>query len=192
MNVLITGGLGFIGRAIIPRFLAAGCQVRIVDNLEPTVHGRNPDLGRLTAPWSHDVDLIVDSVTRRDVVERAIRGIDAIVHLAGLTSIPGSIREPAWYSDVNVTATALLCEFAMRERVAAVTLASSRAVYGEGPYRCGEHGPRVAVRRSARDLEERRWDPRCEICGKAMNHGKAMEQSSPQPVSVYGLTKLAQ
>ena len=77
MHVLVTGGAGFIGSFVVDRLLAAGHGVRVLDALDPQVHpdGPPPYLAR-------DAQLVVADVRDRAAVERALDGIDAVVHAA--------------------------------------------------------------------------------------------------------------
>jgi dTDP-L-rhamnose 4-epimerase len=192
MKLLITGGLGFIGRACIPRFLARDCsEIRILDNLEPTVHGPDPDITAYRADWDERVHVTRGSVTDRAVLGKLLEDVDAVLHLAALTSVPGSMQDSAWYCDVNVTGTANLVDLlGPNDSVRKLTLVSSRAVYGEGPYRCTADCTPLEYRRVSRRVEE--WVPRCPACGGTAEPLPATETAALEPLSVYGMTKLYQ
>ena len=72
-RVLITGGAGFIGSHATDSLLAAGYQVRLLDNLAPQVHGGNRQRPSYLAP---EAELSIGDVTDADAVERALRGSD--------------------------------------------------------------------------------------------------------------------
>jgi dTDP-L-rhamnose 4-epimerase len=95
------------------------------------------------------------------------------------------------YVDVNVGGTALLCDLigAAARPPRRVVLASSRAVYGEGPYRCPAHGIVHPGPRSREQLATGSWDPPCPTCGMPLDPHPAGPGTPSRPVSVYGLTK---
>ena len=111
MKLLITGGLGFIGRASIPRFLGAGCdEIRVLDNVDASVHGDGAAVAAITSQWPAQVRFTRGSLADRELLDSLLRDVDAVLHLAALTSVPGSQREAARYSDVNISGTGQLVE----------------------------------------------------------------------------------
>ena len=95
------------------------------------------------------------------------------------------------YVDVNVGGTALLCDLlgVADPPPRRVVLASSRAIYGEGPYRCPAHGILYPGPRSAERLAAGAWDPECPTCGLVLEPHPSGPGTPAQPASVYGLTK---
>ena len=79
-SILITGGAGFIGTHLAQIALEAGHRVRILDNLSPQVHGRDPNYHAPTG-----AEFVRGDVTVRSDVERTVDGVDTIVHLAAET-----------------------------------------------------------------------------------------------------------
>lgn len=105
-KVLVTGGLGFIGTSLVPRLMQAfDADIRILDN------GTNPssDL-RIT----EGIEVIEGDVRDADTVTLAVRGVDAVVHLAAHTRVIDSIEDPALNYDINVNGTFNIIE-AMRQ-----------------------------------------------------------------------------
>jgi dTDP-L-rhamnose 4-epimerase len=98
------------------------------------------------------------------------------------------------YSDVNIGGTALLLDLIANEPfpVRKIVVASSRAVYGEGKYFCGEHGNVFPGSRSAQDLENGDFEVHCLVCGVPAKPVPTDEETPVRPVSVYGITKLGQ
>lgn len=194
--MLITGGLGFIGRACVPRLLARGCRaLRVLDSLEASVHGARPDVHAYTRSWDGKVEVTIGSVTDRALVEKLSSEVDAVLHLASLTSVPGSMSDSPRYTETNITGTSYLRDaLVAHSSLRRLVLVSSRAVYGEGPYRCPREcgGPIAGVSRSPEDLRAGRWEPRCPGCGKVPQALPAHETAALRPTSVYGATKLAQ
>ena len=85
-RILVTGGAGFIGSHLVDRLLAAGHEVRILDNLDPQVHPH----GR-PAYLTHEAELIVGDVRDRDAVRRALAGMDRLVHFAAAVGVGQSM-----------------------------------------------------------------------------------------------------
>lgn len=122
-RILVTGGTGAIGPAVITALAEAGHWVRVLS--------RSP-IGREIAPRASQ--LVQGDVTVADDVSRAVRGIDAVVHLAALLHVPLSRAEPlAGYERANVTGTRHVVVAARDAGVKRVVLTSTIAVYGEAP-----------------------------------------------------------
>ncbi|MEM2196787.1 MAG: SDR family NAD(P)-dependent oxidoreductase, partial [Sulfolobales archaeon] len=122
LRVLVTGGAGFIGSHLVRELVFRGYEVRVLDNLS-----------RGSLQNIHDVlssvELIVRDVRDYEAVEKAVRGVDAVVHLAALTDVGESLREPNLYTEVNVVGTLNLARAS--RRVDSFIYASSSAVYGD-------------------------------------------------------------
>ena len=192
-KILVTGGAGFIGRRLTSCLQSAGQRVRWLDNLDPQVHGAeaagNPDY------CSPANEMVLGDVRVREDWQRALEDIDAVIHLAAQTGTAQSMYRVADYTDVNIGGTGLLWEILAndRTRVKQVVVASSRAVYGEGAYRClARCGLVVPEPRSRSQLQSGEWEPRCPICGGEARPVATPEASAPQPASLYACTKLAQ
>ncbi len=186
-TVLITGGAGFIGSHLADELLGAGYGVRILDVLEPQVHGpmrQPPDY------LDARVELEVGDVRDREAVADALRGVDAVFHLAARVGVGQSMYEVASYVDSNVTGTALVLEEAQRAGVGPVIVASSMSVYGEGLYR-GPDGHTLASERTAAQLREGRWEV-CGPAGEPLEPVATPESKTPSLASVYALTKMDQ
>ncbi|MDT0141477.1 NAD-dependent epimerase/dehydratase family protein [Microbacterium sp. PRC9] len=123
MRVLITGAAGFIG-SNLTNFInqqEPEWQVRGLDDLS------NGDLDNLRGL---DAEMIVGSLLDEDALARAVRGVDAVVHLGALGSVPRSIGNPLATHHANATGTLMLLEAARHAGVAHVIAASSSSVYG--------------------------------------------------------------
>ncbi len=116
MRVLVTGGSGFIGRQFVKALTADGAHVRVVD-LEP-----HPD---------PTVEIVRGDIAQEDVIDAALDGgIDAIVHLAAVTSVLKSIEHPELTYRTNVAGTHRVLEGARKAGVGALVFASTNAVTG--------------------------------------------------------------
>ena len=124
MKYLVTGGAGFIGSHLVERLLAHGAEVRVFDNLSS---GRAENLDGLGA-------LIIEGDVRdASAVRCAVRGMDAVFHLAAVCSVARSIEDPAGTHAVNTTGTAVVLEACREARVRRVVFASSSSIYGDSP-----------------------------------------------------------
>jgi dTDP-L-rhamnose 4-epimerase len=193
--LLITGGAGFIGSCIVRRIISAGSPVRVLDNLSEQIHGKLP----CEPEWAghHLVDFIRGSVTERADWQRALDGVDAIIHLAAETGTAQSMYEICRYTSCNVIGTGLLFE-ALRvpnsSQVRRVLVASSRSIYGEGAYRC-DHcglGRTIPDARTGADLAAGRWEPRCPACARDLTAVPTSESDPPRTASIYAATKWTQ
>ncbi len=127
-NILITGGAGFIGRAVCRELLKRGHQVRVLDSLIEQVHGdreRPEDLPQ-------DVELIRADVRNGDAVAKAVKGVDSVIHLAAEVGVGQSMYAVERYTSVNDVGTAVLFEKLIDKPVRRVVTASSMSIYGEG------------------------------------------------------------
>ncbi|SFF61438.1 NAD-dependent epimerase/dehydratase family protein [Blastococcus tunisiensis] len=125
-RLLITGGAGFIGSNLAVAALASDAvgAVRVLDDFS-TGSLRNLD--------GVDVEIVEGSLLHPDVLDRALRNIDAVVHLAAIPSVPRSIANPVASHAANATGTLLLLEACRAHGVSYVTAASSSSVYGANP-----------------------------------------------------------
>ena len=123
MNVLVTGGAGFIG-ANLCRHLAQDPAIDAVVALDDLSLGRRSNLDGV------DARFVEGSILDPDALADAAAGSQAIVHLAALGSVPRSLVDPLATHQVNATGTLAVLEEARRQGNAHVVLASSSSVYG--------------------------------------------------------------
>jgi dTDP-L-rhamnose 4-epimerase len=189
-RVLITGGAGFIGSHTATALRDLGHFVRILDSLEPDVHGLNPIQYRS----QNGLEFIRGDVRDPCAVARAIDGIDVIYHFAALTGVAQSMSEHPRYTDVNCAGTSVLLRalLASKSRLYRFVLASSRAVYGEGTYSCHNCGVVDPPQRLEMALAEGEFQVFCPHCGTSVTPRPTCEDKCRAPVSVYGWTKREQ
>ncbi|MGI9015909.1 MAG: NAD-dependent epimerase/dehydratase family protein [Euzebya sp.] len=126
MAVLVTGGAGFIGANLVRRLLATDGigEVRVIDDRSSGDHGYLDGL-----PLTD----ISDSILDEEALEKAVAGVDAIVHLGARPSVPRSVDDPVPSHDVNATGTVRVLEAARRHGNVHTIVASSSSVYGANP-----------------------------------------------------------
>lgn len=194
MNILITGGLGFIGTNLALSLSQIGShKIRILDNLSTQIHGVIPVVdNRLLG--LHGIEIIRGDVCNQVAISAALEGIDSIVHLAAETGTAQSMYQIAHYNAVNSQATAQMLDFLANNphSVKKIVLASSRSIYGEGAYHCLSHGQVFPSARSAAQLKDSQWNPVCPICAGPIEVIPTPESARPSPASIYAATKYAQ
>ena len=129
-TVLITGGCGFIGTNLVKYLAGKSDRIKIFDNLSV---GKEDNLRRLQSQDSRllTTDLVVGDIRNRSDVDKAVRGVDAVVHLAAHTSVVDSLEKPEEDWEINVSGTFNVLEACRRNGVGRFILASSNAVIGE-------------------------------------------------------------
>lgn len=187
-NILITGGAGFIGSNLALKLVEKGHQVTVLDNLSEQIHGKNSDLLNTIIDKVH---FIPGDVRNADDWVKALKDQQVVVHLAAETGTGQSMYEVKKYTDVNITGTAIFLDYLVNgeHSVEKVIIASSRAIYGEGKYRCEAHGIIYPDERLEEDLLKGEFEPKCPICHQDLQLQATDEQSRIHPSSVYGITK---
>ncbi|MCL2467058.1 MAG: NAD-dependent epimerase/dehydratase family protein [Micrococcales bacterium] len=184
---VVTGGAGFVGTALSASLADTFEQVVAVDNLLPQIHPQQVRPAGLDPRVELRVADICDPATWDDLL--ATVHPEVVVHLAAETATGLSLTMASQHTATNVAGTAQMLDALARHQAVPrrVVLASSRAVYGEGAWRGGDGRLVYPAQRTAASLADGQWDyPQMEPV--------AMDASSvePRPVSVYGVTKLAQ
>jgi len=124
---LVTGGAGFIGSHLVDRLVEAGETVRVVDDLS-TGHRHN-----LVQHAAGTFEFIEADLVEPGVATRAVEGIDYVLHIAAIPSVPRSVADPVTSHRANVDVTLLLLEAARTAEVKRLVFASSSSVYGNSP-----------------------------------------------------------
>lgn len=123
-HVLVIGGAGYIGSALLPRLLAEGYRVRLLDLL---LYGTEP-----IAEWLDHPRLEVMQADFRQVdkVVEAMRDVDAVIHLGGIVGDPACALDEELTTEINVMATRVIAEVAKGSGVSQFIFASTCSVYG--------------------------------------------------------------
>jgi nucleoside-diphosphate-sugar epimerase len=125
-RVLVTGGAGFIGSHLVSRLLGKGYCVVVLDNLSS---GKMENLAGVVDEPSFE--FVRGDIRDREVVRKALVGVDAVAHLAALIDVSASVADPFPTHDVNVNGTLNVLHEVAKCRVGKFVLASSTAVYGD-------------------------------------------------------------
>ena len=192
MHVLITGGAGFIGSHTADALIEKGHDVRLLDNLLPTVHPKG-----IPTYLHPKAEFIRGDVCHADTLRSALTDIDAVYHLAAYQDY---LPDFSTFFAVNAVSTALLYEILAadpgRYRVGKVIVAASQAVMGEGRYRCEacfntdqrEIYPDI---RLENQLSRGIWEHHCPACGQPLQW-QPSDESVIRPCNQYALSKHSQ
>lgn len=187
MRVLVTGGAGFIGGTIVGQLLAQGHEVVVVDDLDPAAHAGLP------AGLHADAHYVWADVRDASLWPEILPGVEAVCHQAAKVGLGVDFADVAQYVSRNDLGTATLLRALHDDRFSGpLVLASSMVVYGEGRYRCADHGVVRPAPRAAADLAAGRYEPGCPICAAALVAEAVPETHWLDPRNVYATSKLAQ
>ncbi|MBU3188452.1 NAD-dependent epimerase/dehydratase family protein [Clostridium bowmanii] len=194
-KVLITGGAGFIGNSVVDNLYKKGKhEIVVLDNFSEQIHGSNYEESYLYKNIKDKSRIIQGDVRNSLDVEKALIGVDYIIHLAAETGTGQSMYEINRYTDVNIKGTANLLEVILKNKlpIKKIILSSSRSVYGEGMYFCEEHGIVVPKSRDIDDMKSGDFEVKCPICGGKVELRNTTEECPLTPISFYAYTKFAQ
>ncbi|MFI8201508.1 NAD-dependent epimerase/dehydratase family protein [Streptomyces sp. NPDC085937] len=170
MRVLVTGGAGFIGSTVVTALRERGHEPVVFDvRTDPAADVRSPG-----------------------AVRAALDGVDAVCHQAAMVGLGTGFGDAPEYVSRNDLGTAVLLAAMADAGVRRLVLAGSMVVYGEGRYVCAGHGVVRPGPRAEADLAAGRFEPRCPVCGAALEPGLVGEDAPADPRNVYATTKLAQ
>lgn len=186
MNILVTGGAGFIGSHTVDALVKAGHKVRVLDNLQKPVH-----LYGKPSWLNSDAEFINGDVRNKDDWKKALNNIEAVYHFAAYQDY---LPDFSLFFHVNSVGTALLYETAVELglNLAKVIVASSQFVAGEGLYLCEscarQLGPNL---RPELRLEKGLWDHICPVCETPM-YWQWTKETHVAPPNAYAMSKHSQ
>lgn len=130
MNILVTGGAGYIGSHTCLELLNAGHRVVVVDNL---VSSRREALERVREIAGKTLEFHLVNLLDEPALDAVFAGcqLDAVIHCAGLKAVGESVEIPLRYYHNNLTSTLILCEVMHRHDVKNLVFSSSATVYGD-------------------------------------------------------------
>ncbi|MBT2502820.1 NAD(P)-dependent oxidoreductase [Curtobacterium sp. ISL-83] len=214
-RLLVTGGAGFIGSAIVRRALAEGYEVRVLDSLRPDVHG-DPEAVAIALEQA-GIDFVRGDVRERVPLDVALDGVDVVCHQAAKVGLGVDFQDAPDYVSTNDAGTAHVLAAMDRHGIGRLVVASSMVVYGEGAYTTAPtptpdtgtdthedvhshehadtdgHGgtPTRPPARRREDLDAGRFDP-IGPDGRPLVPGLIDESATLDPRNVYAQTKVAQ
>lgn len=187
-NILITGGLGFIGSRLAECLLRQNNEITIIDNLSPQIHRDDSVAKRLSRAGCN---VLIGDIQDESLVSNSVRASQIIYHLAAETGTGQSMYQVEKYSSTNISGTQILLNSIHKygTKLEELVLASSRSVYGEGKYACPEHGVCYPTTRNITAIKDGLFDPVCDVCGSDLEVAPTDEQSPRNPSSIYAATK---
>ena len=129
MNILVTGGAGFIGSHTVVELLQAGYQVSVLDNLS---NSSEKSLQRVEAITGRKVPFYKADILDRQALEKIFsqEKVDAVIHFAGLKAVGESVQKPWEYYENNIAGTLTLVDVMRKHNVKNIIFSSSATVYG--------------------------------------------------------------
>ncbi len=180
MNILVTGGAGFIGSHLVDALVSKGHIVTIIDKVRASyVNSR--------------ARFVLGDIKNREIIAPLIEDADAIFHYASTVGINQSMYKIADYNDNNVLGTAILLDILANEKhnVKKIIFASSSSIYGEGAYNCSKCGTIFPDVRSNEQLARNEWELKCS-CGNELMPIATNETKPLMPNNIYAITKRTQ
>jgi dTDP-L-rhamnose 4-epimerase len=187
MNILVTGGAGFIGSHLVDALIERGHRVRILDSIVEQVHG-----SEVPEHLSKEAEFIRADVCDAEAVAAALDGIEVVYHQAAEVGVGQSMYEIVRYVKANDLGTAVLLEEMIKrpEQFKKLVVASSMSIYGEGAYRCDKCDTAIhPFLRPNEQLAAHEWEFKCEKCGGVLETIGTSEEKPLFPTSVYAVTK---
>jgi dTDP-L-rhamnose 4-epimerase len=181
VRVLVTGGAGFIGSHVVQELRRRHDEIRVLD-----------DLSTGAAEHVPGADLVHGDVRDADTVRAALDGVEAVVHHAAKVGLERGVADLPEYVARNDLGTAVLLRELGRAGLGRLVLASSMVVYGEGGYRCPDHGDVRPGPRRVSDLDAGRFEPPCPTCNAPLDWRPVTEDAPLDPRNGYAATKVAQ
>lgn len=134
---LVTGGSGFIGSHVVDELLRRGERVRVLDNLST---GRKQNLDHAQSR----IEFCEQDIRDLEKIRPAFSGVDYVIHLAAIPSVPRSVKDPLTSNAVNIDGTLHVLLAARDAGVKRLVFAASSSAYGDNPVlpRVETHTPR--------------------------------------------------
>jgi dTDP-L-rhamnose 4-epimerase len=183
VRVLLTGAAGFIGSRVGAALRAAGHDVVAVDAMLPAAHGDDAAPPR---------DCRHVDIRDTDALSPLLDGVDLVCHQAAVVGAGVNAADAPDYGSHNDFGTTVLLAQMFHAGVTRLVLASSMVVYGQGRYRCDEHGPVDPLPRRRADLDAGVFEHRCPIGGEQLAWQLVDEDAPLRPRSLYAASKTAQ
>jgi dTDP-L-rhamnose 4-epimerase len=190
VNILVTGGAGFIGSYIVDRLIEAGHRVRIFDSLDPQVH---PD-GAKPVYLNSRAEFVHGDVRDYDALSKALEDMQIVFHEAAAVGVAQSQYQVKHYVDVNIGGTANLLDILANKphQVEKLLVAASMSSYGEGTYECKKCGRVRPPLRGEAQMKKGDWECHCPECNGPLTPLTVREDDERIVNSIYAITKMVQ
>ncbi|MDP2586643.1 MAG: SDR family oxidoreductase [Candidatus Komeilibacteria bacterium] len=123
-HILVTGGAGFIGSNLVKELLKQGHVVSVIDNL---ITGRKENLAAVLS----NIKFIEGSILEEEKINQAIEGVDYVLHVAALPSVPRSLNDPQLSLENNVAITLKILQKSVEHKIKKLVYSSSSSIYGD-------------------------------------------------------------
>lgn len=191
MRIVVTGGAGFIGGAVVLALLEKSHDVVVLDSLRPDVHRGGGDAARART-GAQGVRLVEGDVRDVSLMRQHLQGVDAVVHLAAKVGLGVDLDDMDDYVSCNALGTAAVLRGCHDAGVKRLVQASSMVVYGEGAYDCAQHGAVAPPPRDEQRLAAGLFEPACPHCGLDLVPALVVEDAAMDPRNTYAATKVSQ
>lgn len=194
-KILITGGAGFIGSALALKLIELNYNLVILDCLNPQIHHPSSfSSSFFVNKIRQNVEFIKGNVESCDAIQRSLKDVNWVIHLAAETGTGQSMYEIDKYVQANITGTSIILDFLRKNehKVEKFLVASSRAIYGEGRYLSEEIGTVYPDHRKIADMVSGDFEVKYSKCTLPLTVSSTDEDSKIHPSSVYGITKQVQ
>lgn len=189
MNILITGGAGFIGSFLADALIEKGHKVTIFDNLLDQVHkGRKPTYLNKKAHF------VKGNVTDYELLKKHVLQSEIIFPLAARVGVQQSNYEIRDFSESNIQGMANLLDIVVnnKNKVKKIIMTASMTSYGEGEYKCSVHGKIKPDLRPRAQMLKKDWELNCNRCKRKVTPVGTNEHAAVNNNSMYALTKNTQ
>ena len=191
MKIVVTGGAGFIGAALLRVLAVSSHEVLVIDSLRADVH-RDRGVAARDRLSALGVQLVEADVRDLDALRATVQDADAVVHLAAKVGLGVDLDDIDDYVSSNALGTAMVLRACHAAGVPRFVQASSMVVYGEGAYSCPCHGRVSPAPREEERLARGLFEPACPACGEDLVPDLVSEDAAMDPRNTYATTKVTQ
>jgi len=190
MNILVTGGAGFIGSFLVDELIKQRHKVTVYDNLDPQVH-----IGSKKPYYlNKKAEFIKGDVCDYNKLKKIVLDKEIIFHFAEKVGVGQSQYEIKRYVDVNIGGTSNLLDIISNNqtKLKKLIVAGSMSSYGEGMYKCVKCGLIKPDLRTEEQMSKNLWELYCPKCSRKISPVPTSESATQNCNSIYAITKKVQ